>query len=309
MSEESTESVVRERKIVHVTLVGLIANLVLTLGKFLAGLLGHSAAMVTDAAHSLSDLITDFIVLAFVHISAKGKDKDHDFGHGKFETFATLIIGVLLFVVGAVLLASGANGIYRFFKGETLKTPGMIALWAAVISIVVKEGLYQYTVYVGKKVKSPAVIANAWHHRSDALSSIGSLLGIGGAILLGSRFTFLDPLAACVISILLMVVSIRIALPAVKELLDVSLPDEMENEIIAVAESVPGVIDAHELKTLRNGTSIVIETHITVDSLISVVEAHNIASSVEDALKARFGAETQVSVHIEPDTPESKVSE
>lgn len=290
----------RGRRIVRVTLVGVAANLVLTAGKIVAGIAGRSAAMVSDGAHSLSDLVSDVTVLVFVRISSKGKDKGHDFGHGKFETLATLMVGALLAVVGVKLLLDGIEGIYAFVQGESIAAPGSIALWAAVISIVSKEILYRYTVKAGKAAESPVVVANAWHHRSDALSSVGSLLGIGGAILLGERWTFLDPLASCVISIVLVFSAVRIFLPATRELLDVSLPDEMESEIVAVAESVPGVLDLHELKTMREGPYIIIEAHVTVDRNITVVQAHDIASAVEEALTARFGGDTQLSIHIEP---------
>ncbi|MCQ2285551.1 MAG: cation diffusion facilitator family transporter [Bacteroidales bacterium] len=290
----------REHKITKVTLIGSVVNLFLTIGKLLAGIIGHSAAMISDGVHSLSDFVSDIVVLVFVKISSKGTDKSHDFGHGKFETFATLIIGLLLIAIGGKLLANGIIGINCCIVGDKIETPGLIALWAALISIVSKEILYQYTAHTGKKVDSPVMLANAWHHRSDALSSVGSFLGIGGAIVLGEKGAFLDPLAGCIISIFLIVAAVRISMPALKELLDVSLPEEMENEIITIAESVPGVIDLHELKTHKNGPSIIIEAHITVDSTISIVDAHNISTEVENAIVHRFGHETQISIHVEP---------
>lgn len=298
--------ITREKRIYRVTVAGSIVNMVLTVCKITAGIVGRSAAMISDGIHSLSDLVSDIVVIAFVKVSSKGCDKDHDFGHGKFETFATMIIGVLLIAVGGKLLGSGINGIIGFFKGGTIETPGVVALWMAMISIITKEVLARYTEAEGKKLDSAVVIANAWHHRSDALSSIGALIGIGGAIVLGPRWRFLDPLASCVISIFLIVAAVRIALPAIRELLDVSLPDEIEDEIRCTAESVPGVIDIHELKTFKEGPYIVIEAHLTVSRTISIVEAHDISTSVEDALRQKFGNETQVSIHVEPEEEDGK---
>ena len=257
--------------------------------------------MVADGVHSLSDLLTDAIVLIFTHISSKGKDRDHSFGHGKFETMATLIISVILIVVGAKLMEGGIRSIIDAANGKDLPKPGYIALIAAIVSIILKELLYQWTAKVGRNTNSPAVTANAWHHRSDALSSVGSLIGIGGAIILGQKWTILDPVASCGISIAIIVVAVKMAIPSLNELLEASLPEAIENEIIATASSVKGVKDIHNLKTRRNGISAIIDAHIVVDPTISVTEAHDIATEVEDALSRKFGNETQVSIHIEPD--------
>lgn len=291
----------REREIRKVTLWGAAVNITLTIAKLLAGVFGRSAAMVADGVHSLSDLMTDAIVLIFTHISSKGKDRDHSFGHGKFETMATLIISVILTVVGAKLMEGGIRSIVDIANGKDLQKPGYIALIAAIVSIVLKELLYHWTAKVGKSTNSPAVTANAWHHRSDALSSIGSLIGIGGAIILGQKWTILDPVASCGISIAIIVVAVKMAIPSLNELLEASLPETIENEIIATASSVKGVKDIHNLKTRRNGISAIIDAHIVVDPSISITEAHDIATEVEDALSRKFGSETQVNIHIEPD--------
>lgn len=291
----------RESEIRRITLWGAVVNLLLTAGKLVAGALGHSAAMVADGVHSLSDLISDVVVLAFTHISAKGKDRDHSFGHGKFETLATLIISIILVIVGGKLMSEGIRSIIDIINGTALPRPGIIALAAAAVSIVAKEILYHVTLKTGKRVQSPVVIANAWHHRSDALSSIGSLIGIGGAIILGSKWTILDPIVSCAISIAIIIVAFRMAMPSIAELLDASLPEEIENQITATASAVEGVRDFHELKTRRNGISFIIDAHMTVDPDISIVEAHNIATRVEEALRAKFGSETQISIHMEPD--------
>ena len=291
----------RTNKITFVTLVGSVVNAALTAFKIVAGIIGHSAAMVADGVHSLSDLLSDVVVLVFVRISGKGRDKNHDYGHGKFETFATLIISLMLLVVGANLMSSCIASIKKILGGESVEAPGMIALWAALLSIVSKEILYRYTAVQGRKLDSPMMVANAWHHRSDALSSVGSLLGIGGAILLGDKFVILDPLAGCVISIFIIVMAVRMSIPAIKELLDVSLPDEMEDEIERTAKGVPGVVDLHELKTRREGPGIVLEGHLVLHSDISLEQAHSISKQVERALRDRFGDSTQISLHLEPE--------
>ena len=169
----------REQAIYRVTWIGFAVNLVLSAGKLAAGIWGHSAAMVADAIHSVSDFATDLVVLLFVRVSAKPRDDDHDYGHGKYETLATLIIGAALAGVGIKLLWSGGTAIRDFTRGLLPTQPGVVALWAAVVSIVAKEALYRYTARVGRRVNSPSVVANAWHHRSDALSSVGTLVGIG----------------------------------------------------------------------------------------------------------------------------------
>lgn len=290
----------RLKDIRSITIWGAVVNIALTVAKIVAGVVGRSAAMIADGIHSLSDLLSDIVVLVFTHISSKGKDRDHSFGHGKFETLATLIVSIILVVVGAKLMSGGVKSILSVLNGEEIPKPGYIALIAAAVSIAAKEILYQSTVKVGKEVNSPVVVANAWHHRSDALSSIGALLGIGGAIILGERWTVLDPIASCCISIAIIVIAVKMALPSLSELLETSLPEDIEAEIVRTAAAVPGVRDIHDLKTRRNGISFIIDAHITVDSSISIVEAHDIATNVEDALMQKFGNETQISIHMEP---------
>lgn len=291
----------REKEIRRITLWGAVTNIVLTIGKIIAGVLGRSAAMVADGIHSLSDLLSDIVVLVFTHISSKGKDRDHSFGHGKFETLATLIVSIILIAVGAKLMEGGVGSIIDAANGRPVPKPGWIALIAAVASIIIKEILYQATAKVGRNVNSPVVIANAWHHRSDALSSFGSLAGIGGAIILGKKWTILDPLASCCISIAIIILAVRMAIPSLSELLEASLPEEIEKEIIETASAVKGVNDIHDLKTRRNGISFIIDAHIVVNPKISVVEAHDIATEVEEALRSKYGNETQLSIHVEPD--------
>lgn len=299
----------REKEIRKITVWGAFVNILLSVLKLLAGVLGHSAAMLADGLHSLSDLFSDAIVLVFSRISSKGKDRDHSFGHGKFETFATLVVSLVLLATGAGLMKSGICSIIDILDGKPYARPGYLALAAAVVSIAVKEILYRITVAAGRAAGSPMVVANAWHHRSDAFSSVGSLVGIAGAMFLGSRWIILDPLASCCISIVIIVVAVRMALPSVSELLDASLPEDVEAEIRAAVNAVPGVRNVHCLKTRRNGVSDIIDAHILVDPSISIVKAHDISTSVEKALAARFGSETQVSIHVEPDVKSERMED
>lgn len=299
-ASSSKKEVTREREIYRVTLVGSAVNFLLLVFKFFAGIMGHSAAMLADAVHSLSDFITDMVVIVFVRISAKPEDEGHDYGHGKYETLATAIIGMLLLAVGFGICWNGGSAIYRFLQGGELQKPGTLALKAALLSIVFKEILYQYTAFKGKRLNSQAVIANAWHHRSDALSSIGTAAGIGGAILLGDRWLVLDPVAAVIVSFFIMRVAVRLLLPCVEELLEKSLPAETEEEIMKTILSFPGVSSPHHLRTRRIGSYCAIEVHVRMDGRITLEEAHRTATAIEKRLKEQFGSGTLTSIHVEP---------
>lgn len=290
----------REREIYKVTLVGSAVNVLLTVFKFVAGILGHSAAMTADAIHSLSDLLTDAVVLLFVRISGKPEDHDHDYGHGKYETLATTIIGLALAAVAVGIGWKAVEALLFWYGGGTLEAPGMLALWAAVVSIVLKELVYRYTVHRGKTLNSPALQANAWHHRSDALSSLGTLAGIGGAILLGNRWTVLDPLAGLVVSLFILRVAWKLLKGSFNELLEASLPDEIEKEILEVVTSFPDVSDPHHLRTRRIGSRYAIELHIRMDGAMPLAASHARTCEIEQALKARFGERTHITLHVEP---------
>lgn len=290
----------REREIYKVTLVGSAANVLLTVFKFVAGILGHSAAMTADAIHSLSDLLTDAVVLLFVRISSKPEDKDHDYGHGKYETLATTLIGLALAAVAVGLGWTAVESMLFWYGGGSLPAPGMLALWAAVVSIVLKELVYRYTVHRGKNINSPALQANAWHHRSDALSSLGTLAGIGGAILLGNRWTVLDPIAGFVVSLFILRVAWKLLKGSFNELLEASLPDEIEKEILEVVTSFPDVSDPHHLRTRRIGSRYAIELHIRMDGAMPLAASHARTCEIEQALKARFGERTHITLHVEP---------
>lgn len=278
----------------------MFVNIVLFAFKLVAGLVGRSGAMVADAVHSASDFATDIVVLAFVRISTKPRDDDHKWGHGKYETLASLIIGVALFAVGVEILIDCAEKITAFANGEVLPRPGVIAIIAAAISIVAKELLYQWSARVGRKTESPSVVANAWHHRSDAFSSIGALLGIGAAYFLGEKWRIADPIAAIVVAAIIIKVSIDLCRTALAELLEKSLPREVEEEILSIITSLPNVYKPHNLRTRRIGADIAIEVHIRVDGAMTVHASHEISREIERALRERYGERTAVAIHIEP---------
>ena len=284
----------------RVTWVGFYVNLVLTAFKLAAGVAGHSAAMIADAIHSLSDFATDIVVLVSFRIIGKPADRSHKYGHGKFETLATALIGLALLLVGAGILGSGAKRIWSDFYGADDRAPGWIAFVAAILSIVSKEWLYRYTVRAGNAIQSPAVIANAWHHRSDAFSSIGTALGIGGAILLGPRWRLLDPLAAVIVSFFILKISVELTWNSLRELTESALDRGLEDEILAVVRGVPGAQDPHDLRTRRIGANVAIDLHLNVQSDLTVKSGHAIADRVEDTLRARFGSGAYISIHVEP---------
>lgn len=278
----------------------MFVNMLLFAFKLVAGIVGRSGAMIADAVHSASDFATDVVVLAFVRISAKPRDDDHHWGHGKYETLASLIIGIALFAVGAEILMDSAEKIKAVAEGEILPRPGAIALVAAAVSVVVKEALYQWTARVGKRVESPSVVANAWHHRSDALSSVGALIGIGLAYFLGEKWRIADPIAAIVVAALIIKVSIELCRTALAELLEKSLPKEVEAEILSIISTTPNVYKPHNLRTRRIGADIAIEVHIRVEGSMTVLDSHEISKVIERALRERFGERTAVAIHIEP---------
>lgn len=290
----------RKKQIYKATLIGSVANFILVVIKLIAGIAGRSSAMIADAIHSLSDFATDIIVMVFVRLSSKPKDEGHAYGHGKYETMATAMIGFILFLVGAGIFWEGIQKIYHSLKGIPLEKPEMLAFYAALLSIVVKEALYHYTRRMGKQVKSDLVIANAWHHRSDAFSSIGTLIGIGGAIFLGDKWVILDPIAAVIVSLFIMKVSVQLMAPSMNDLLEKSLPEEIQHEIIGIVKSVPEVSDPHNLRTRRIGNDFAIEIHIRLNPAMTVKEAHDISWIIENKLKMKYGNNTHVAVHIEP---------
>lgn len=290
----------REKSIFRATLAGTAVNLLLMAFKFVAGFAGRSSAMIADAVHSASDFVTDLIVLVMVKLSGKPRDLDHQYGHGKYETMATAIIGLILLGVAAGIFWNGASDIIRVAKGETLEAPEMIALVAALVSIAAKEALYRYTAAVARRTDSQVLLANAWHHRSDALSSIAAAIGIGGALLLGERWRVLDPIAAMAVSVLIAKAALQVLVPSIGELLEKSLPKETEQQILEVIRSFPQVTDPHNLRTRRIGPATSIEAHLRVDGSMTVDQSHKIATLIEQALRQKLGPNTFINLHIEP---------
>ena len=281
-------------------MAGSAVNVVLLVFKFVAGFFGGSAAMIADAVHSLSDFITDVIVLLFVRLSSKPEDSDHDYGHGKYETLATSLIGLALLCVGVMIMYNGVHSIVSAVMGNPLPQPGMIALAAALVSIALKEWAYRFTAKVGRECESQAVVANAWHHRSDALSSIGTAVGIGGAILLGAKWAVLDPIAAVVVSVFIIRTAWQLTKKSAGELLEQSLPAEMEREIETIVAREPMASEVHHLRTRRIGSHIAIEMHLRMPGDISLYESHQHATNIEQKLRKRFGASTHIGLHVEP---------
>ena len=290
----------REKEIYKVTLIGSAGNAVLLIFKFVAGILGNSSAMIADAVHSLSDFVTDLLVLVFVSISAKPQDESHDYGHGKFETIASFLIGLALVAAAIGIIVSGMMKLWDWWGGAQLEPPGWIAFWAAMLSILIKELLYQYTARRGRVLDSQVMIANAWHHRSDALSSIGAALGIGLAIWLGQRWTVLDPVASVVVGLMLVKVAYELLKMTIGELTEQSLPAETEQEIEQIIHSFPDVREPHNLRTRRIGNRIAIEAHVRMDGQLPLNTVHERATTIERKLKERFGQKTHVTLHMEP---------
>ena len=290
----------RDRQIYRVTLMGSVVNLILLAGKFAAGILGHSAAMIADAVHSLSDFLTDIVVIGFVRLSCKPADDDHDYGHGKYETVATSIIGMALLAVAVMLGWNGVEKIVRFIQGEIPESPEVIALAAAIASILLKEWIFRVTRKVAHEVESQALEANAWHHRSDAFSSIGTAIGIGGAVVLGNGWAILDPIAAVIVSGMIALTALRLLRKASGELLEESLPKETVDRIMEIVYEDKLVRDIHNLHTRRIGNRIAIEMHLRLPGTITIEEAHRHASEIERNIRAEFGQETHIMLHIEP---------
>lgn len=300
MKEELSSSDRRIDDICRITWLGAFVNLLLVAVKFAAGIAGLSAAMVADAIHSLSDLATDAIVIIFVKLSNKPADSDHDYGHGKYETFATLIIGTLLAIVGIGMMWGGGEKILDILSGTMIPTPGWTAFAAGIASIVAKETIFQYTMHAARRTHSNTLAANAWHHRSDALSSVGTCAGIGGAIILGNDWVILDPLAAVVVSVIVTVSALKIMRTAVNELLEKSLPENIERDIIDIVDEDPLLQNVHHLRTRAIGSIYTIDMHVRMPGDMTLSEAHRHTILLEQRLRQAYGKGTIINIHIEP---------
>ncbi|MDE5790071.1 MAG: cation diffusion facilitator family transporter [Muribaculaceae bacterium] len=298
MIVENTEIV---RKIRYVTMVGFWVNAVLVILKLFFGYWGHSDALVADGYHSISDFVTDLIVILFASTAYKRADKDHPYGHGKYETLASLIIGVILFGVALFILIEGVDRIISAIKGMVLPRPDVWTIIVALFSILAKEGCYRYTVKEGKAIGSSSLMANAEHHRSDAISSVATLIGVGIAFAFGASWRILDPIASVIISFMIGISAFKIAKPAINELLEIALPENEMREITEIVKNVDGVKKIHNLRGRKNGHSTIIEMNIHVDPNITVQAGHIIASNVEKDLRKALGKDLITYVHIEPD--------
>ncbi|MDR1741954.1 MAG: cation diffusion facilitator family transporter [Synergistaceae bacterium] len=285
---------------VAVTLIGMAVNMALTVGKYAAGIFGHSSAMIADATHSLSDLLTDIAVLAGLSYTSKPADSDHAYGHGRVETLTAAFCGVVLAIVGIGVFLEGGGGILRALSGEVLPVPGAVALWAALASILSKEALFRVTMAVGRRLNSSSLQANAWHHRTDALSSVGALLGVGGSMAGGSRWAVLDPVAAVVVSVFIFYAAASIFWNSVREVLDTSLAPSQINAVMSTALKFPEIVDIHKIRTRRIGFYVALEAHILMDGSMSLASAHEVATALENDLKALLGGGAIITLHTEP---------
>ena len=279
-----------------VAIVTIVVNLLLSAGKFIAGFVGNSTAMVSDAVHSASDVASTVIVLIGARLAVKNEDKDHNYGHDKFESIASIILAMMLFATGLMLGYAGIKGIIDATKGEFVK-PSYIALVAAVISVVVKEGMYWYTIYYAKKLDSQALKADAWHHRSDAFSSIAGFVGILGAIL---GALVLEGIATVLISLLIVKVSYDIVKVVIRQLTHHAASDELYGKIYKTIDDDKDVKNIDLLKTRISGSIIYVEAEIAVDSSLNIVEAHDIAQRVHDNIETAFEEVRHIVIHVNP---------
>lgn len=290
----------RQKKAVSVTVLGTWVNLVLAVGKFLAGYFGRSAAIIADGVHSLSDFFTDLVAIVSFKKAYKPEDANHNYGHGKFETLGGLIISVGLVVVGLAIFYSAIQKIQALIGGELINEPSYIALLGALVSIIVKEWLFRRTKKVGDEIDSRAVIANAWEHRSDALSSIGAFLGVFMAIVLGNEWVVLDPITAVVISLIILRMGIKLTHANVLELSEASLKKEENDKIIDIIKAVSGVYNPHNLCTRKIGYYCAIDVHVEIDKNMSVEKAHELDEEIRKKLRQEFGEETKINIHVDP---------
>ena len=285
----------------RVTWFSVVANTILTILKLLVGLFGHSAALVADALHSASDFATDFAVLIGMKFAGRPQDLDHPYGHGKYETLAAVIVGVSLAAVGiTITFHAGHTLFFAWWEHVYPERPSFLALCAACVSIVVKEALYQWTARVAHATKNDALLANAWHHRSDAFSSIGTAIGAGVAALFGGAWVLLDAVAAAFVGVILLKVAWEIVRDSLDKLMEQGMSVEEHQCIYDAVHAVAGISEPHHLRSRRVGTVAVIELHFRVNPEMTVRESHDLASQVEQNLRASFGEDAIVTMHVEP---------
>jgi cation diffusion facilitator family transporter len=285
----------REKYVRKVTWIGFLINIALASIKFLAGYFGRSQALIADAIHSVTDTVTDFAVIAGSHFWSRPADESHPYGHRRLETLVTVFIGLMLAAAG---LGIGWDAVSAL-REKAASRPGWIAMAAAIVSILTKEALYRWTALAGKKIKSPALAANAWHHRTDAISSIPVVLAVGGALIFPS-WSFLDQVGAVVVSIFILHAATTIIWPGISELIDAGVPEEMKQEITKIACENSGVQDVHKVRTRYISASILVDMHIVVDGSITVREGHGIADEVENKIIDSIPNVLGVVIHVDP---------
>lgn len=286
-----------EEKIAYkVSIVSIILNVVLSILKLVSGIIAHSSAMISDSVHSISDVLSTFVVMIGVKLSSKKADKDHPYGHDRLESVAALILALMLFITGLMI---GYNGIISIINNDKIVTPGILALVASIVSIFVKEGMYWYTRNASIKINSGALLADAWHHRSDALSSIGSLIGILGSIL---GFRMLDRIASIIIALFIIKVAYDIFKDSINKMVDKSCDEKFINDVLSVINSHDDVRNIDDLKTRLFGNKAYIDIEISVDSDMSILQAHEVAQVVHDEIEKKFPVIKHCMIHVNPYT-------
>lgn len=288
-------------KIRKITLAGFWINAVLVVLKLFFGYWGKSDALVADGYHSLSDFLTDFMVIFFTGIAYKRADREHPYGHGKFETLASVLISLFLILVAIGIAYSGIETIIGTYQGKIIPRPDVWTIIIALLSIAAKEYCYQFTYRAGKSLHSSAVMANAWHHRSDAISSVATLIGVTLSYFLGESWRILDPIASIFIGVFILISAVKLAKPSVNELLEISVPPTEIEKIRNLIKNVQGVKKVHNLRCRRNGHSLIVDVNIHVDPEITVRSGHEIATDVENTLHRNYGKDLIIYVHVEPD--------
>lgn len=282
-----------------VTWVGLVLNVLLVAGKIMAGLAARSQALVADGIHSMSDLFTDIIVLIGLKFGRKGEDENHPFGHARIETIASMLVGATLFVVGLGIAYNAVTSIYD----HRVAKPGLLAIVVAMVSIVLKEAMYWYTLSVGKKIKSLAVIGNAWHHRSDALSSVAVLLGVTAAYI-DPSWHLADAYAALVVTFFICKVGFSMSWEALKQVVDTAPSKKVLDQLVEIASQIDGVLEVHDVRARYSGSQIFVEMHIVVNPNLSVRDGHRIAATAEARLINEVSDVSRVIVHVDPEPKE-----
>jgi len=294
------DSLQRKKDMDKATWWGIVVNLLLSIGKLVVGYIGHSQALIADGLHSLSDLISDGMVLMATHHSNSDADEEHPYGHARYETFATITLATLLTIVG---IGIGVDAVYRLLDSQSLAIPAMMTLWVAGASILSKEILYQYTMLIARRVKSKMLEANAWHHRTDAISSIVVFVGIAGAIW---GYPILDSIAAIIVAVMICKIGWELGHQSFQELVDTGLDAETLAQVSNAIRNVNGVNELHMLRSRRMGHNVLVDVHILVSPRLSVSEGHQISEAVEASLAKNFDDINDVTVHIDPEDDEHK---